>query len=320
MNPVLNEHAWSSEALFTKALLYLGEMERHTANDWQFGLWSSLSLELLARAALASVSPTLLADRRNWRNVRHALGHPPTNRDFKPMSISSSELLDILGELVPEFNKELVDFCAAHCALRNAELHSGEEAFAGSADASWLPKCYATCDVLLRFMRKERGEFFGDSQVAEDMVAAFHDKAAKAVARDIERHKKQWNAMTADEQTMALAQARAWATRHAGHRRDCPACGSPALLHGSGQGPVTTEIRDDLIVRRQTMVPSLFECLACGLAISGFSKVSSCGLGDTFTATSRTSPAEFFGLHTEEELEEARQLAEPAWEEDFNDF
>ena len=86
------QHAWSSEALFNKSLLYVGEMERFTANDWQFGFWSSLSLELLARAALACVSPALLAKGNNWRNIAYALEHPATAKQFVPTSITTSEV------------------------------------------------------------------------------------------------------------------------------------------------------------------------------------------------------------------------------------
>jgi hypothetical protein len=68
------------------------------------------------------------------------------------------------------------------------------------------------------------------------------------------------------------------------------------------------------------MLPSSFECVACNLKISGISKLSACGLGDAFTATSTFSASKFFGLYTEEELEEARKEgAEPQWEPDFND-
>ena len=65
------------------------------------------------------------------------------------------------------------------------------------------------------------------------------------------------------------------------------------------------------------MLPSSFECIACGLRISGISKLSACGLGDAFTKTSKLSVAEFFGLYTEDELEEARAERPP--EPDFND-
>jgi hypothetical protein len=88
------------------------------------------------------------------------------------------------------------------------------------------------------------------------------------------------------------------------------------------RGVVSTEIDDDGdIIQRQTMLPSSFECIACGLKIAGLSKLSACGLGDTFTATTRSSAAEFFNLHTDEELEEARKLAEPDFdfEPDLNE-
>lgn len=82
------QHAWSPEAMFSKALVYVGEMERQSPDDWKHRLWASLSLELLARAALASISPTLVADRKDWHNITHALGHPPTKKGFTKSSSS----------------------------------------------------------------------------------------------------------------------------------------------------------------------------------------------------------------------------------------
>lgn len=65
MNQEVSLHGWSPEALFNKALLYVGEMEKHAADHWQHRFWASLSIELLARAALAGISPILLADRKD---------------------------------------------------------------------------------------------------------------------------------------------------------------------------------------------------------------------------------------------------------------
>src|SRR5437016_5518350 len=99
------QHPWSSEALFNKALIYVGEMERYTADDWHFALWASLSLELIARAALSHISPTLLAGfskNDGWRNIHHALGNPPKSVKFRPKSITTDELLKILKELLPQ--------------------------------------------------------------------------------------------------------------------------------------------------------------------------------------------------------------------------
>lgn len=320
MTPKVAQHAWSSEALFNKALLYVGQMQRYPADDWQFGFWSSLSLELIARAALAHISPTLLADRRNWRNISHALGHAATAKGFVPISATTNDVLSVLQELLPDFTKELVDFCFSHTARRNAEIHSGEEAFTGLGTSTWLAKYYASCDVFLRSMGKSLDELFDDPDAAMGMIASLQDTAAKAVGKDIEAHKKVWENRNPEERKTSLALAVVWANRHTGHRATCPACGSPARIVGSAQGEVSTEVREDGIVQRQTMLPSSFECIACGLKISGLSKLSACGLGDAFTATSTMSAAEFFGLHTEEELDIARaESIAPEWEDDFNE-
>jgi hypothetical protein len=295
-------------------------MERLTADDWRFGLWSSLSLELLARAALANISPTLLANGKDWRNINYALGNPSTKGGFKPVSAIMAEILLMLNELLPDFSKELQSFCALHCGNRNAELHTGEERFSGSKASEWLPKYYATCDVLLKSMGKTLDDLFDDPKTAQEMIQALQDTAAKAVGQEIQNHKKLWLQKSPDDQKIALAQATAWATRHAGHRSTCPACSSPAIVKGTGSGAVSTDIDDDGdIIQRQTMLPSSFECIACGLKITGFSKLSACGLGDTFTAKTISSAAEFFNLHTDQELEEALRLAEPEFEEDDNE-
>jgi hypothetical protein len=314
------QHPWSSEALFNKALLYVGEMERYTANEWQFGFWSSLSLELLARAAVAHVSPTLLANRKDWHNVYHALGHPATVKQFTPTSITNNEVLGILREIIPEFTDELFQFCVKHCAYRNAELHSGEEIFADLGTSTWLAKYYASCAVFLRSIGKTLHELVTDVGTAKALIASLSDTAAKAVQQDIKKHIELWDSKTPEEREAGLAQATSWASRHAGHRVKCPACGSPALIRGSGHGVVTTEVSEDVIVQRQTVVPSSFQCVACDLKIAGLSKLSACGLGDAFTATSTWSAAEFFGLHTADELAQAQASSlEPDFEEDFNE-
>ena len=154
------------------------------------------------------------------------------------------------------------------------------------------------------------------------MIATLRDTAAKAVAKEIEAHKKMWRDKSPEARKLAGDQAVVWATRHLGHRVVCPACDSPAIIRGSRQGTVTTLIGEDEVEQKQTIVPSSFECIACGLKISGLSKLIACGLGDAFIATSTLSPAEYFDLHTDEELDEARGIAsgEPEWEEDFNEY
>lgn len=313
---------WSEEGLFAKAQLYFERMESHTADDWQFGLWSTLALELIARAALAHTSPVLLADASNWRNLTYALGYQPTARKFAPSSVAIREVIERLEELEPKVTPEIAGFCKQHLQRRNTELHSGELIFSELGTSKWLPRFYLALRTLLAVMGKELQDVVSEPSTAQSMIEALEDEAAKAIEKEIKAHQKVWSKKSEGERATAIAQATAWATRHAGHRVDCPSCSSPALLQGSPSGAVSTEIdeKEGEIIQRQTMLPTSFECIACGLRISGLSKLAACGLGDAFTGKSVYTAAEFFELYTEDELAQARAEATPQYEEDFNEY
>jgi hypothetical protein len=309
------EHSWSKDALFNKALIYVQKMEQHNADEWEYGFWSSLSLEFLCRSAIAHISPTLLAAEKDWRNRYYALGYAPTATKFVPKSADTKEVLGILAELVPGF-AGFKDFCIEHAGRRNAELHSGDLEFKNLEIGKWLPKYYAACKVVLEFIGKELGDFVVDAATAEQLIAASQDEAAKAVQRDIVFYKKLWSQK--DDKDIASSRAQAWSSREKGHRVQCPACENTGLLRGVPQGAVTTKVHEDEIVQKQTVIPSLFVCIACGLKVMGLSKLVACGLGNAFTATSTSSPAEFFGLYTEDDIAEAR-ASTPDFEDDYNE-
>ncbi len=317
----ISDIPWSEEALFNKAQIYAEEMESYAADEWQYGLWSTFVLELLARAALAHTSPVLLADASNWRNITYALGQAPTAKRFNPVSIPVTEVILRLEELIPDITKEISGICSRHLQRRNAELHSGELIFSELGTSKWLPNFYLASKALLAVMNKDLDDIFANAESAVSMIEAMEDQAAKAVEQDIKAHRQVWNNKPKEEKELSLGQATNWATRHGGHRVDCPACGSPALLQGSPSGTVSTEVDETTgeVIQRQTMLPTYFECVACGLKIAGLSKLSACDLGDAFTAKSVFPAAEFFELYSEEDLEEARAEGRLVYEEDFND-
>lgn len=324
MTKEITNNPWSADSLYAKALAYIEQMENHIAEDWQYGLWSALSLELLVRAALSNISPVLLADAKNWRNITFALGAEPTTKKFSPVSVSTKEVLIRLTELLPNFTEEIAGFCTKHTESRNAELHSGEVVFSNYGASDWLPRFYQACDILLKSMGKNLSDFITDHKHAEALISSLNDAASKSVSQDISAHAKVWSNKTEEEKEKSRLQATAWATKQSGHRVSCPACKTTALLHGSPVGSVTTKIEDDEVIQRQSMLPSSFECIACGLKISGFSKLSACGLGTVFSEKTFYTAAEFFGLYTEDDLQEARDEVEDsyksyAYEPDFND-
>lgn len=283
-------------------------MLAHERGDWLFAFWSSLTLELLARGTLAYVSPVLLADPEDWNNIYYALGRTPTASKFSPKSIQTNKVLNRMRQILPEFGKELEDFCALHTGRRNAEVHSAETPFTAIKESEWLPSFYRACDILLKSVDSTLAEFLGEAEslVAEKLIKAAADEAAKAVAGDIAAHQRVWNAKSEVERIKLVAQADLWANRHIGHVVNCPACKSKALLYGEPIAPPVKSIVEDEITEMQAFLPSRFECIACGLRISSLSQLGACGLGDSFKRTSTYDAASYYVVQEEDDEDEGQ--------------
>jgi hypothetical protein len=278
-------------------------------DDWRFVLWSTFTLELLARASLASTSATLLADPKDWNNLLYALGVPPKAAKFSPKSVETSLVFGRLRELVPAFDLELEGFALAHMARRNEELHSGSTPLEGIASSTWLPSFYRACSVCLAVLGETLTTFLGkqEAAVAGTLISAAADASAKQVAKTINAHKVVWTSKSEKERKKGIIQASTWAARHEGHRVPCPACACDALVTGSPIAAPIKRIDEDMITETQQYLPARFECIACGLKIAGLPQLNASGLGDTFKATSTYDAVEYY-------LDSL-----PRYEEDFNE-
>ena len=214
-------------------------MNNRDNEDWANALWSSLALEFLARAALARISPVLLADtsEKSWSNIYFALGHTPKDTKFNTKSIAMSEVIRRLGEILPTFYKDAQSFCQIHVGRRNSELHSGETPFDGFSTSKWHAGFYRACQLLLESMGETLQSFVGDDEAkaATAVIAAEADDSAKAVRAEVEAFGKVWSAKDKEERSALENSATVWATRHVGHRVTCPACGSPSIVWGGNQ-------------------------------------------------------------------------------------
>lgn len=297
-------HEWSKESLFAKAQLYAGVMSDHQDSSWQFGLWSAFVLEMLIRSSVAATSPTLLAESRDWNNLLYALGKPSKKAKFVAKSASITDLIQRVEDLCDDFSREHSNFCASHVARRNSEVHSGNMPFENLGTSSWLPMFYTVCEILTKEIGESLESIFGDEAAAraKDEILALKDVTANSVKGTITAHQTVWNEKSADEQTQAREQAFTVALRHYGHRVTCPACKSTALLQGKAAGEARRAVEDDGIVERQVMQPESFSCLACGLKISGYSKLLASGLGDTFISTSHYDALEYFEVDIDEHI------------------
>ena len=295
-------HEWSHEALFAKAQLYAESMAENDDTDWKHGLWSAFTLEMLLRSSVAKISPALIADHKEWNNILYGLGIQPKKAMFTPKSASVSDLLTRAEDLIPDFTREHANFCASHFARRNSEVHTGSFPFVNIGSSSWIPLFYSVCDVLLKSLGETLESLFGKEtakQAGED-IAALRDETAKSVKGTISAHKTVWEQKSEVERATATAQASTTSLRHYGHRIPCPACGCTALLQGKAAGEAKRTVDDDGIHERQVMKPETFSCIACGLKISGYSKLLAAGLGNTYISTSHYDAVEFFEIDIEE--------------------
>lgn len=297
ITPGATPAAYDPDALYVKAERYIQNMDNHDTDEWEYALWSSLALEFLARAALANVSPALLAEAdKSGSNLYYSLGFTPFEEKFSPRSIAISEVLRRLATILPDFTREHESFGNLHTGRRNAELHSGELAFDGVKGSTWQPRFYVTCEILLQSMGYSLQDFLGteEAAVARKLIAAEADGSAKAVKGDIEAHKTVWNAKLPAEKTTLQAQSAIWSTRQNGHRVECPACSSAALVTGEPVSAPSQKLEDDEIIETQEYLPGQFECIACGLKITGLSKLAVAGLSDRFKKTQTYDAAEYY--------------------------
>lgn len=289
---------WSADALYAKAIRYAEKMTECPSDSWDHALWSGLSLELLARAALSNLSPALLADVTNqkWGSLANALGFPSFEAKFSPTSIGVISVLMRLRVLLPDFDTEMEGFCATHTGRRNAELHSGSMPYDGVHGSRWHGLYYRAVSVLLASMDYSLEEFIGEEQadVAAKEIAAAADEAAKAVLGDVTAHRKVWEAKDQADQEVLTTQAIAWATKGMGHRVTCPACDNDAIVVGEPIGAPQQTLQNDEITEKQEHLPHWFQCVGCGLKVVGLSRLQVIELGDRYTNTQVYEAADYY--------------------------
>ncbi len=294
------QSVWTHDLLWTKALAYMERALAAPRESDLFPFWSSLALEFAARSSLAYLSPTLLADTNDadGRHLLHALGIEPKVKAYVPKSIQTSDVLVRCEQIVPSFTKDIELFCRGFVNKRNEELHSGGTPFAALPNHSWLPRFYEAIFVLLSFQKRSLEDFVGpeEAKAADAMLKAVADEAAKSVQKQISAFAEVWKAKKAEEREALVKTASRHAQPFRGHVVTCPACGCDALLTGEDIKQQPALLEGDEVVVRTSVLPTNFECVACGLNIHGHSHLHAAGLGGQFTNTETFDPFEYYAV------------------------
>lgn len=291
---------WQRESLLAKSKLYFERASGEDREGSLFGLWCSLGLELLARAAVASISPALLAEpHREHQNLLYALNRPIAKTS--PQSISASQVFALCRVLFPAFSNDDSTAALALSNRRNAELHSGAAAFADYPAKVWLPGFYRASRSLANAMGESLQNIWGEeeSKIATEILEAIQTEVRQRTESLIAAHRKVFESKPEQERLDAIARTKTETDklvyqRH--HRVSCPACECNATVQGEEFGAPRTTHVDGAIIVRQAVTPRSFSCSACGLRLQGYAELSTADLGGQFTRSTEFSPEEFYGL------------------------
>jgi len=246
----------------------------------EFQLWAAITLELLGKATLSRIHPVLVVNPDKFDYLLVACGHTNSS-DYK--TITATTLFERCRRIVKNFDKVAEDFCVQLANRRNGDLHSGEIPFAGVAIETWQPKYWQSHEILLEAQGKTLSDYIGpdEAAAAEEIITNASAALVGAVQGRIRRHRTLFEEThPAKSQAQVREHARiAVSARIGGGQRttSCPACDSLGILTGKLEHEEDIGPNDDepwLMEVRRFYKSESFECIVCGLKLTGIAEVT----------------------------------------------
>lgn len=287
---------YDHEALWSKAKVFLNRaMDPEPVRSFdEQALWASAALELLGKAALARVSPLLIAE-PNEEGVNILIATGLIEGTAKFTSVSASTIFKRCQRAFRPFSAaDALKFADA----RNEYLHGPTIAFMTLPPEPWWPRYWALASILVTAQDREIEELVGPDRIS---VVEAH---LKQNAKNIEHRTESLIARA----TQRLAQYRAgtlpakiqleWQSNPdltAGlsysEAATCPACGSTGNLEGDDGSDMSYqyELGDDeydpgATWAEITVPTEYFSCPTCHLVLDRYELVEQAGLPSTFVA------------------------------------
>lgn len=298
---------WERDALWLKARRYADRAHDAAAGDADFPFYSSLSLEFLAKAALANVHPALLAKPDDdGVSLLHALGFETR---AQPQTVEMKTVYLRLMTAVPAFTKPHMEACGQLTFHRNEELHTGAMPFEPLKESAWLPGYYGASKVLCESLGKTLADYVGleHAEKAEELlvetdknrVASVNSKIASFAKVFAAKGDRERAALSEGAEKMILSLDLALGARGV-VRQSCPACKASARVMGdliNASSPFYDG--SDLVVRR-TYLASELKCVACGLTLSSIDEVRIGGIEPRFHTHGTLDPRDYFQFEEED--------------------
>lgn len=299
--------SWEREPLFTKSKLFFEKGFEEEKDSPFFGLWCAMGLELLARSAVAYVSPTLLADPDpTHQNLLHALNLGSSKGKRK--SLLTIHVLSLCQTLITDFTESNFKIASAIINQRNEELHTGSAAFEEYPTSQWLAGFYKCCKILSEFQGESLATLFGSEveKEANIILAEVEEEIIGKTKSLIAAHKKVFdNKIEEDKKTKkSEAEKSSEKLAYRGHHKvSCPACQSIATVLGEPYGKENIETKEDEIIVRQSILPTKFHCVACELTLNGYNALNAANIASHYTRRTKYSPEEYFDMINPEDYD-----------------
>jgi hypothetical protein len=286
---------WSYDKLWQKTKVYADRTMRERREGPIFPFWASLTLEFLARAALARVHPVLLADPRGEESVLYAFGYPAK----APVSVSMKTVLSRCKVIVKGFTDEEGKVASALSQLRNDELHTGHPAFEDFPTRLWLADFFRISKLLLVHQGKTLEDLFGleEATAAETMIAAADKEIANEAKKLLGKAQKEFEKLSEAEKNATRQRGLKEAQKIlsvSGVLASCPACKAEGLIKGKVISKSEPRLEDDDIIIDTIILPTTLKCYSCGLELPTHGHLHALDLGGQLTTESRIRAVEYY--------------------------
>ncbi len=293
--------AIAHEALFAKSKLHAKRsLEAKEAGlDVECQLWAATALELLAKAQLAHIHPSLVVEAENPNSLLEANG---ISTGTAIRTIKASVAYARLKHTVPHFSTPVHDECKKLADRRNAELHSGDAACAAMPKEAWEGDFWNAADLILGSMDFELKDWLGaDSKAPQSLLKEHRLAEKKAALQRVKHHAAEFKNTSLGrlgkikfkelvEETVRvdpekyMSQFRYLYVKY--WHQKCPACSTYGIAAGDEAWEEPSEDQSgadygyEIIERGYT--PSEFYCPTCELSLVGDTAVGVTGIIDTF--------------------------------------
>ncbi len=257
----------------SKVFIHKGISNRNENDMSEFLLWASLSLELLGKATLSFVHPSLVVDPNDPKGLLVACGYKKHD-DFK--TIQAKTVFERLQTSlsIKKFDQKKKEFCMSLANKRNADLHSGLLPFDGIRLEAILPQFWEACSILLEFQNKTLEEWIGqDEATRANQIIDDHTAILKTLIESrVESYRNEYKKKYFNSPPMikyVLDEDEGLIT--------CPSCNNEALAYG--------ELNDKEYIEESDENPwySVFtyfyditevHCWYCDLKLNGYEEVA----------------------------------------------